>query len=199
MYFLFDETLATMLARSNALGMNLQPYLDSGYLQVQQIDPAEMSPGQFSSRVRVAVEREQVTFIGIDSVNAYLQAMPGHRYLLLQMHELLSYLNQQGATTLMVLGQHGLLGDVSTEIDLSYLSDTIILFRYFEALGSVLSAVSVLKSRTSEHERTIRQFRVSTHGVEVGPPLNDFDGILAGLPRYTGKVAMMNTASDTQE
>ncbi len=191
-YFLFDETLATMLARTTALGMSLKPYVASGQLQVQQIDPAEMSPGQFASRVRIAVEEQDVSVVAIDSLNAYLQAMPGQRYLILQMHELLSYLNQQGVITLLVLGQHGLIGNVSTEIDLSYLSDAIVLFRFFEASGSVLSAVSILKSRTSEHERTIREFRVSAAGLQVGQPLKDFNGVLSGLPSYAGDVPLLN-------
>jgi circadian clock protein KaiC len=190
-YFLFDETQSTMLARTDSLGLSLRSYIESGALQVQQIDPAEMSPGQFSSRVRAAVEQQGVSMVAIDSLNAYLQAMPGHRYLLLQMHELLSYLNQQGVTTIVVLGQHGLIGNVSTDIDLSYLSDTIILFRFFESTGKVLSAVSVLKSRTNAHERTIREFRLDAKGVRVGPPLADFDGIFGGLSHYNGNVPML--------
>lgn len=194
-YFLFDETLATMLARTEALGLSLYAYVESGQLQVQQIDPAEMSPGQFASRVRTAVEEQGVSMVAIDSLNAYIQAMPGQRYLILQMHELLSYLNQQGVITLLVLGQHGLIGNVSTEIDLSYLSDAIILFRFFESSGSVLSAVSVLKSRTSEHERTIREFRIGATGMRVGAPLKDFNGVLSGLPSYAGEVPLLDSES----
>jgi len=197
-YFLFDETLATMLARSTALGMRLEPHIESGLLTVQQIDPAEMSPGQFSNRIRVAVEQHGVSVIVIDILNAYLQSMPGQRYLLLQMHELLSYLNQQGVTTLIALGQHGLIGNVESDIDLSYLSDSIILFRFFEAAGKVLSAISVLKSRTSAHERTVREFQVGVNGIQVGAPLTDFDGVLTGLPKYSGDVPLLDPQVRTE-
>ncbi|MGI4812687.1 MAG: ATPase domain-containing protein [Janthinobacterium lividum] len=192
-YFLFDETLGTMLARSASLGLDLAPYIDSGLLQLKQIDPAEMSPGQFANRIRVAVEEQEVSMVAIDSLNAYLQAMPGQRHLLLQMHELLSYLNRQGVTTLIILGQHGLIGDIATDIDLSYLSDSIVLFKFFEAAAKVLSAISVLKSRTNAHERTVREFQVGVNGVQIGPPLADFDGVLAGLPHYSGSVPMLES------
>ena len=132
-YFLFDEGIATMLARARSLGMDLQPHIEGGALNISQIDPAELSPGEFASWVREAVEKDGATFLVIDSLNAFLQAMPGEKYLLLQMHELLSYLNQQGVITMLVLGQHGIIGDVRSDVDLSYLSDGIVLFRYFEA------------------------------------------------------------------
>ncbi len=190
-YYLFDEGLNTLLARCQALGMALDPHLASGALALTQIDPAELSPGEFSFRVRDAVEREGRSCVAIDSLNAYLHAMPGERFLMLQMHELLSYLNQQGVLTMMVLGQHGLIGSMQSDIDLSYLSDALILFRYFEMRGEVRKAVSVLKSRTSDHERTIREFRLTSHGLEVGEALRDFSGVLTGLPSYSGDVAML--------
>jgi circadian clock protein KaiC len=190
-YFLFDEGLATMLARSRAMGMDLQPHIDSGMLQVFQIDPAELSPGEFGSWVRRAVEKDGVRFIVIDSLNAFLQAMPGEKYLLLQMHEMLSYLNQQGVITMLILGQHGIVGDIRSEIDLSYLSDTIVLFRYFEYRGSVMKAVSVAKSRTTAHEASIREFQLTGSGIRVGQPLKDFEGVLTGLPNYRGSTPMM--------
>jgi circadian clock protein KaiC len=190
-YYLFDEGIATMLARTRAMGMDLQPHIDSGRLQVFQIDPAELTPGEFASWIRRAVERDGVRFIAIDSLNAFLQAMPGEKYLLLQMHELLSYLNQQGVITMLVLGQHGIVGDVRSEIDLSYLSDTIVLFRYFEARGKVLKAVSVAKSRVSDHQTSIREFRLTGAGVEIGEPLKDFEGVLTGLPNYRGVTPLM--------
>ncbi len=191
-YYLFDEGMATMLARSRAMGMDLEPHIDSGMLQVFQIDPAELSPGEFASWIRRAVEKDGVRFIAIDSLNAFLQAMPGEKYLLLQMHEMLSYLNQQGVVTMLVLGQHGIVGDVRSEIDLSYLSDTIVLFRYFEARGNVLKAISVAKSRTTEHQGSIRQFRLTNSGVEIGKPLKDFEGVLTGLPNYRGTTALLS-------
>jgi circadian clock protein KaiC len=191
MYYLFDETLRTLLLRSKALGMDLSPFLESGQLTLRQIDPAEMSPGQFTSDVRDAVEEEGVRYVAIDSLNAYLQAMPGERYLLLQMHELLGYLNQRGVVTMLVLGQHGIVGEVETDIDISYLSDTMILFRYFEHQGEVLTALAAVKSRGSAHERTIRQFRLARGGIEVSEALRDFDGVLAGLPSYRGNTEIL--------
>ncbi len=191
-YYLFDEGIATMLARSKAMGMDLKPHIDSGALQVFQIDPAEVTPGEFASWIRRAVEKDGVRFIAIDSLNAFLQAMPGEKYLLLQMHEMLSYLNQQGVITMLVLGQHGIVGDVRSEIDLSYLSDTIVLFRYFESRGNVLKAVSVAKSRTTAHQGSIREFRLTSAGIEIGLPLKDFEGVLTGLPNYRGETALMS-------
>jgi circadian clock protein KaiC len=190
-YFLFDEGVATMLARARSLGMELEPHIESGVLKISQIDPAELSPGEFASWVRAAVEEDGVTFLVIDSLNAFLQAMPGEKYLLLQMHELLSYLNQQGVITMLVLGQHGIIGDVRADVDLSYLSDGIVLFRYFEARGNVLKAVTIAKSRVSPHETSIREFRLGPSGVQVGEPLEDFEGVLGGLPAYRGRTPLM--------
>ena len=190
-YFLFDEGLATLLARAEAMSMDLRPYIDSGHLLIRRIDPAEISPGEFASWVRRAVSEQKADYVALDSLNAYLQAMPGEKFLLLHMHELLSYLNQLGVATLLVLGQHGLVGDMRSDVDLSYLSDTILLFRFFEAQGEILTAISVLKSRTTAHERTIREFRLGPTGVRVGAALTDFQGIMAGVPRYHGDAAML--------
>ncbi|MDR7040295.1 circadian clock protein KaiC [Methylobacterium sp. BE186] len=190
-YFLFDEGLATMLTRSAMLGMDLAPHIEAGRLTITQIDPAELAPGEFATHVRQAVEERRSTFVAIDSLNAYLHAMPGEEFLILQMHELLNYLNQQGVTTLLVLGQHGVIGDVRTDIDLSYLSDGILLFRFFEAKGEVRTAVSVVKNRVNPHERTIRELKFSAQGLRVGEALDDFEGVLTGLPSYHGKVAML--------
>jgi circadian clock protein KaiC len=192
-YYLFDETLNTLLLRSATLGMDLNPHIESGLLTVRQIDPAELSPGEFASDVRVAVEDRGVKYVAIDSLNAYLQAMPGERYLLLQMHELLGYLNQQGVVTMLVLGQHGIIGEVQNDIDISYLSDVVIVFRYFEHMGEMLTAITAVKSRANAHERSIRQFRLGSDGVEVGEALRDFDGVLTGLPSYKGNTAMLST------
>jgi circadian clock protein KaiC len=127
----------------------------------------------------------------IDSLNAYLQAMPGEKFLLLQMHELLTYLNRQGITTILVLGQHGLIGDMRADVDLSYLSDVIVLFKFFEAAGELRTAISVVKSRIAPHEHAIRQFRLTAKGLEVGEPLTDFEGVMTGVPAYRGKVPML--------
>ncbi|MDB5650602.1 MAG: Non-specific serine/threonine protein kinase [Hyphomicrobiales bacterium] len=195
-YFLFDEGIVTLTSRSTSIGMDLGAYIDNGSLMIVQIDPAELSPGEFSNRVREAVETHGSTLIAIDSLNAYLQAMPGENYLLLQMHELLTYLNQQGITTLLVLGQHGLVGEMQNDIDLSYLSDAILLFRYFEASGEVRTAVSVVKNRTCPHERTIREFKLDAGGLRVGAALRDFRGVLSGLPAYRGEVPMLEPRND---
>lgn len=191
-YYLFDEGLATFVSRSLMLGMDLGPHIASGRLVLTQIDPAELSPGEFASIVRTAVEERGSTFIAVDSLNAYLLAMPGEEYLLLQMHELLAYLNQRGITTLLVFGQHGVVGEIRNDVDLSYLSDCVLLLRYFEARGQIRTAISVVKSRVSAHERTIRELWLSTEGLRVGEPLNDFEGILTGLPAYHGRVAMLS-------
>ena len=159
-----------------------------------QIDPSELSPGEFSTRVRASIEKDQARFIIIDSLNAYLQAMPGEKFLLLQMHELLMYLNQRGILTLLVLGQHGLVGDVRADVDLSYLSDTIVLFRFFESRGELLKAISVVKSRTNPHERAIRQFMLSEQGLTVGAALRDFEGVMSGVPNYRGDTELLGPA-----
>jgi circadian clock protein KaiC len=192
-YYLFDEGLKTLLTRSMALGMDLRPHIESGALNIQQIDPAELSPGEFSSRARVAVEQDGSTFLCIDSLNAYLQSMPGEQYLLLQMHEMLSFLNQSGVTTLLILGQHGMVGEMRSDIDLSYLSDAILMFRFFEAKGEVRTALSAVKSRTSSHERFIREFKLGANGLQLGEALRDFEGVMTGLPSYDGDVSLLKS------
>jgi circadian clock protein KaiC len=190
-YYVFDETLTTLMIRCAALGMDLAPHVESGLLTLRQIDPAEISPGEFATDVRQSVENKGARYVAIDSLNAYLQAMPGERYLLLQMHELLGYLNQQGVITMLVLGQHGIIGVIQSDIDISYLSVVVVLFRYFEHHGEVLTAVTAVKSRANEHERSIRQFRLAHGGVEVGEALRDFEGVLSGLPAYRGTTALL--------
>jgi circadian clock protein KaiC len=191
-YYLFDEGKATFLRRAENLGMNLEPHIASGHLNLKQIDPAELAPGEFASDVRHEVEEQHSRFVVLDSLNAYMHAMPGEHFLLLQMHELLNFLNQQGVTTLVVLGQHGLMGEVRSDIDLSYLSDGIMVFRFFEAHGAVRTAVSVVKSRVNLHERTIRELLLTEGGVKVGEALVDFDGVLTGIPSYHGRVPMLS-------
>lgn len=188
-YFLFDEGLPSLLTRSAHLGMNLRPHIATGLLIARQVDPAEMSPGQFANVVREVVEDDGATIVVIDSLNAYLQSMPGEQFLLLQMHELLTYLNQCGAITLMVLGQHGLIGDVRSDVDLSYLADSVVLLRFFEVDGQVRKAISVLKTRTTAHEPAIREFTLGAAGLSVGKPLKGFRGVLAGTPVWSGAAA----------
>jgi circadian clock protein KaiC len=185
-YYLFDEGIGTLVVRCASLGMDINPYLQDGSLMLYQIDPAELSPGEFSSRVRKAVEEDGAAFFVIDSLNAYLHAMPGERFLLLQFHELLSYLNQKGRTTILVLGQHGLIGEGRTDVDLSYLSDSILMFRFFESKGEIHGAVSALKSRTTQHLHTIHEFRITPTGLQVGEALRGLEGVLSGLPSYRG-------------
>ncbi|RYX91623.1 MAG: circadian clock protein KaiC [Comamonadaceae bacterium] len=194
-YYLFDEGLGTLLLRARALGINIEGYLESGDLEIFALDPAEISPGQFAHMVRASVEIGGARTVVIDSLNAYLQGMPGEKFLQLQMHELLTYLNQKGVVTMLILGQHGIVGEIRSDVDLSYLSDAILLFRYFESQGSVLKAVSVVKSRTNQHELTIREFRLGKKGVEVGPVLSDFQGVLGGIPTYSGKIPLLSEQS----
>jgi circadian clock protein KaiC len=184
--FAFDEGLGTIYARAAGLRIPLQERVDAGRIQLQQIDPAEMSPGEFVSLVRRTVEENQSRVIVIDSLNGYLNAMPEERYLILQMHELLSYLNQLGVVTILVLAQHGLMGPMQTPLDVSYLSDAVLMLRYFEAEGRVRRAMSLVKKRSGAHEDTIREFRLSSAGLQVGPPLTQFRGIFTGTPIYSG-------------
>jgi circadian clock protein KaiC len=184
--FAFDEGLGTLFSRAAGLGIPLRGLVDQGIVTIQQIDPAEMSPGEFTQLVRDEVEKNNARMLVIDSLNGYLNSMPDERFLILQMHELISYLNQLGVATIMVLAQHGLLGQMQTPIDLSYLSDAVIMLRYFESAGRVRRAISVLKKRSGAHEDTIREFQLSVGGVKVGPPLTEFSGVLTGNPTYMG-------------
>jgi circadian clock protein KaiC len=186
-YFAFDEGRGTLEARARVLGLNLDDALAAGLIRFQQIDPAEMSPGEFAANVRRSVEVDKARLIIIDSLNGYLNSMPEGRFLVLQMHELLSYLNQQGVLTLLVLAQHGLVGPMNTPLDMSYLSDGVLMLRYFEYGGMVRRALSVVKKRSGTHEHSIREFRLSSGGISVGPPLVNFRGIFSGTPEYTGE------------
>jgi circadian clock protein KaiC len=189
--FAFDEGLGTLFSRAAGLGVPLRDYVEQGAIDLQQIDPAEMSPGEFTQLVRDQVEDKGARVLVIDSLNGYLNAMPDERFLILQMHELISYLNQLGVLTIMVLAQHGMLGHMQTPIDLSYLSDAVIMLRYFEADGSVRRAISVVKKRSGTHENTIREFQLTSKGLKVGPALTDFSGVLSGTPTYVGKRTLM--------
>jgi circadian clock protein KaiC len=168
------------------MGIDLQPHLTSGRLVLEQIDPAELSPGELVGRVRAAVEHDNVGIVALDSLSGFLNAMPEEHFMLLQMHEMLTYLNQYGVVTFLVLAQHGLVGHMQSPVDLTYLSDTVLLLRYFEAHGSIRHAISVMKKRTGKHERAIREYAIDAGGIRIGPALNDFQGILTGSPRYSG-------------
>jgi circadian clock protein KaiC len=190
-YYLFDEGLSTLVVRARSLGLDVEPFLANGQLRIIPLDPAEVSAGEFAHMARHAVEDEGAQVIVIDSLNAYLQAMPGSKYLMLQMHELLTYLNHRNVVTILILGQHGLLGDIHSDVDMSYLADAILLFRFFEARGRLLKAVSMVKSRTNRHEQTIREFRMSDGGIEVGQELTDFQGVLVGVTAYHGAFPLL--------
>ena len=185
-YFLFDERLPTLLKRSAALGMDLSPFISRGQLKIRAIDPAELSPGEFTGEVRSAVEGNGAGVVVVDSLNAYLQSMPNEQFLVLQMHELLTYLGQRGVVTMLILGMHGIMGDIRADVDLSYLADTAVQLRYFETGGEVRQAISVIKTRTARHERTIREFQISDTGLTFGEPLKDFQGVLTGAPVFSG-------------
>jgi circadian clock protein KaiC len=162
---------------------------DSGGLQVEQIDAAEVSPGEFAHGVQASIATSGASTVVIDSLNGYQAAMPEEQSLILHMHELLQFLNRQGATTLLTMAQHGLIGETKAPVDITYLADTVLLLRYFEASGRVRRAMSVIKKRTGAHEDTIREFRISKTGISFGEPLTAFQGILGGVPRFVGKDA----------
>ena len=178
----FDESLGTMHARAEGLKMGLTKLVDDKLIATTQIDPAELSPGQLNWLVRHAVEEENARLILIDSLNGYLQSMSDDRALSLQLHELLTYLNQQGVVTILILAQHGLIGYMQTPVDVTYLADTVVTLRYFEAQGAVHKALSVVKKRTGSHEGTIRELQIADTGVTVGAPLENFRGVLSGTP-----------------
>ncbi|MGV3774892.1 MAG: ATPase domain-containing protein [Verrucomicrobiales bacterium] len=180
--FIFDETLGTLFNRSSSLGIKVRKYYDSGQINIRQIDPAEITPGEFTCMIRGAVEEHKSRFIIIDSINGYLNAMPDERFLNLQLHELLSYLNQQGVISIITLAQQGLVGTMQSVIDLTYLADTVMLLRFYESEGAVHQAISVMKKRSGSHERTIRSFQIHEGTIIVGEPLKDFHGVLTGIP-----------------
>jgi circadian clock protein KaiC len=183
--FAFDEGLRTLMARSEGLGMDLEPHIRAGRIRVQQVDPAELSPGEFANAVRRAVEVDQARIVVIDSLNGYLQAMPEERFLTIQLHELLTYLDQQGVITLLVVAQHGLVGNaMQTPVDASYLADTVILLRYYEARGQLGRMISVVKKRSGAHEVTLHEFRLGANGLSVGEPIRDLQGVLSGTPAF---------------
>ena len=186
--YLFDERLRTFMMRAEGLGMDFSTHLRSGRIAIQQIDPAEVSPGQFAHQVVRAVEEQRVQLVVIDSLSGYLNAMPEDRLLIIHLHELFSYLTHRGVTTLMTLAQHGPFAHGSSQgAEVSYLADGIVLLRYFEAAGTVRQAVSMIKKRSGEHEQMIREFRIGRGGLQLGEPLESFQGVLTGVPQYLGR------------
>lgn len=180
--FVFDEELGLLFERAKGVGVDLQDMADDGRLVIEQVDAAELTPGELSARVRHCVEEHQARTVVIDSLNGYQAAMPEEEALILHMHELLQYLNRQGASTFLTVAQHGLVGDMRAPVDVTYLADTVILLRYFEAFGRVRRAISVIKKRTSAHEDTIREYRIGREGIKLGEPLMGFQGVLRGVP-----------------
>lgn len=189
--FIFDEELGLLYDRMKGLGIDLAEMQQSGHLFVEQVDAAELSPGEFAHRVRKQIDEHDIKTVVIDSLNGYQASMPEENSLILHMHELLQYLNRRGAATFMTVAQHGLVGDMKAPIDVTYLADTVILLRYFEASGSVRRAISVIKKRTGSHESTIREYRIDRRGLTIGAPLNEFQGVLRGVPVYNGVSPLM--------
>jgi len=185
--YLFDETIETYLRRSDGIGLTLRANVAAGRVLLRQLDPAELSLGQFNQVLRDAVERDAARVVIVDSLNGYLNAMMEERAVLVQLHEVLSYLNQNGVASLLTLALHGLLGSATrAPLDISYLADTVVLLRYFEAAGELRRAISVVKKRSGVHEQTIRELRLS-NPIVVGEPLREFSGVLTDAPAYIGE------------
>ena len=181
--FIFDEELGLLFERAKGLGIDLQAMVDGGKLTIEQIDAAELTPGElFGAGPATASRSSRRQTVVIDSLNGYQASMPEEQSLILHMHELLQYLNRQGASTFLTVAQHGLVGDMKAPVDVTYLADTVILLRYFEAFGRVRRAMSVIKKRTGAHEDTIREYRIDGRGITLGEPLMGFQGVLRGVP-----------------
>ena len=184
--FVFDEELELLFDRAEGVGVDLREMARGGQLAIEQVDAAQLTPGELSARVRRCVEEYGARTVVIDSLNGYQAAMPEEQALILHMHELLQYLNRQGVSTFLTVAQHGLVGDMKAPVDVTYLADTVVLLRYFEAVGRVRRAISVIKKRTSAHEDTIREYRIDQRGLTLGAPLTQFHGILRGVPSLVG-------------
>jgi circadian clock protein KaiC len=181
--FAFDESVRAFITRSEGLGFPVERHIEDGLVELRAVDPAELSSGEFTQVIRDAVEQHDARVVVIDSLNGYLNAMPGEQHMLLQLHDLLAYLASLGIITILVSAQLGLIGSMSNRVDVSYLADAVVLLRYYEAEGEVKQALSVLKQRTGAHERTIRPFRMTSHGFEIGEPLRELRGVLTGVPQ----------------
>jgi circadian clock protein KaiC len=198
-FFAFDETRGILLARAKAMGLDLEQHIERGLITVQQVDPAEISPGEFASRIRHAVDGG-CKLVVIDSLNGYLNSMPGEKYLNNQLHELSSYLNQKGVVTILILAQHGLVAAPEAPVDLSYLSDMVITLRFFEAAGEVKQSIAVIKKRSGQHEKTLREFKLEPgKGIRIGEPLKHFQGVLTGVPVFHGTDGEMMSARDAKQ
>ena len=198
--FAFDESLATLLIRGKGLGLDMEKHVRSGKMFLRQVNAAELSPGQFVHEIRKLVEKQDLKLLILDSLNGFLNAMPGEKFLAMQLHELLAYLSQKGVATLMTVAQHGFVGtNIDAPVDVSYLADTVLLFRYFEAAGEVRQALSVIKKRSGEHERTIRELVMKNGTIVVGKILTEFEGVLTGAPTYRGPMESLQGARLNEE
>lgn len=191
MLCLFEENIETMLARAASVGIEVDDLIESKRICVMQIDPAELSPGEFAHFVIEEVRTKGAQLVVVDSLNGYMQAMPDAKFLVIQLHELLSFLNRHGVLTLMTVAQHGLVGQMHAPVDLTYLADSVILLRYFEQGGRIKKAISVIKKRIGSHEDTIREFRIDSSGIRLGEPLEEFHGVLTGTPTFKGRAEQM--------
>jgi len=181
--FIFDEVLGTLRARAEGMGMPISKHIDAGLIRLRQVDPSELSPGEFVHEIREAVTKHHARLVVIDSLNGYLNAMPDERFLIIHLHEVLSFLAQSGVATILIGAQHGIMGlQMTAPVDASYLADTVVLLRHFEKAGEVHQAISVVKKRVGRHERSIRSFRMSAQGIALGQPLRGLRGILTGIP-----------------
>ncbi len=188
---IFEENLDTLKARAVSVGLPLDEHIAAGKLRIMEVDPAEMTPGEFAHTVIEHVRIQRARMVIIDSLNGYMQAMPVAHHLTIQLHELLSYLNRNGVLSLMAVAQHGLVGQMQSPVDLTYLADTVLLLRYFEQHGRIKKAISVIKKRIGKHEDTLREFRIDSEGVRVGEPLVQFQGVLTGVPTFHGETEQM--------
>lgn len=199
MVFTFDENAVTLISRSEGIGLSLQPHIDSDCVQVVQVDPAALTPGEFVHRIRQDVLDNQVQVVVIDSLNGYMNAAPSERFLNIHLHELLSFLSHQGVISIITVAQTGIFGPMQGPVDVTYLADTVMLLRFFEVRGSVKKAISVTKKRTGRPEDTIREFRIQPDGIHVGAPLADFHGVLTGVPTFFGSEDKMLRGADDQK
>jgi len=187
---MFDERRETLMSRAAGINIDIRPHVDKGLITLQQVDPAQLSPGQLSHIIRSAAEGQDgsppAKVVIVDSLNGYLNAMPEERYLSIQLHELLTYLGHKGVVTFLIVAQHGLIGAMQTPVDATYIADAVVVLRYFEAFGEVKQAISIVKKRAGSHERAIREFRIDSQGLRIGEPLTSFQGILTGTPKYLG-------------
>ncbi|MDF3056096.1 MAG: circadian clock protein KaiC [Rariglobus sp.] len=188
---LFEENARTLVARADSVNMPVKALVDSGLIEIRQVDPVELAPGEFVNMVQQRVQKDRVSMVIVDSLNGYLQAMPDVKFLNIQLHELLAFLSHHGVVTIMTVAQHGIVGQMNTPIDLTYLADTVMLLRYFEQEGRIRKAISVVKKRMGRHEDTIRELKMSNMGIRVGEPLEKFHGVLTGVPTFQGKAADM--------